>query len=657
MDCVGGYMSITTINNTTYKSENTFSVVEIGDSKQQEFYPQVKIMRWDNESNFSIRLSSDLGTQEIIDDKISWASSDLSSLFYEKPVDDQNEFGAFEFEVILQKPPKSNVLEFTLEYKELVAYYQPALTQEQVDLRYNNYLAVCSGNDTTPLYTKEEYRYQIRPENIVGSYAFYHTHKTNNQYTTGKAFHIYRPYAIDNKGDKIWCGLFIDLDKKIATITIPQKWIDTAEYPITIDPTIGNTHAGTSYESMGTDYCYLSKDSADDYYSCDSFYAYVKGNTGCYYKGIIGDNGGELVTNSITNGVSVPTSTAAWKYFNYVSKPLLVSGCNYWLAAIDNGGYLSVAYDTGSSETGGYDYNNYTSPTDMYFNYWGDTTELMSIYCNTTTVSASGIPLDKAFYMIDGSYTTTISGDNFNDSSLAAFWTDDHSGFSYSITESTTVSLYARTTTTNGNSAWQYIYQPTSSGFDISVKLNSHTVTNPTRGYSIGYLGLELSVGFFQLGVRSNMSSSQSVFYFRPTIGDDVIVTDAYFPIWLRIIATNYIISAYISSNGSTWTEVCNYIMGNKTISRILLASNSRTSTAGYYVGATTVFDDFTATGRPVVTKCNMYGSSDGMPDYLNTYTDRVGYIPIVSGAGTGDHPTDLRIRKGGTTYTVQSEL
>lgn len=30
-------------------------VVEIGDSKQIDFKPQVKIMRWDNEVNFSMR--------------------------------------------------------------------------------------------------------------------------------------------------------------------------------------------------------------------------------------------------------------------------------------------------------------------------------------------------------------------------------------------------------------------------------------------------------------------------------------------------------------------------------------------------------------------------------------------------------------------------
>ena len=33
--------------------------VEIGDSKQPDFYPQFKVMRWDNECNFSARLVHD----------------------------------------------------------------------------------------------------------------------------------------------------------------------------------------------------------------------------------------------------------------------------------------------------------------------------------------------------------------------------------------------------------------------------------------------------------------------------------------------------------------------------------------------------------------------------------------------------------------------
>ena len=42
--------SYTLADNTFTAKEDSFTAVEVGDAKQPEvFYPQVKIMRWDNE--------------------------------------------------------------------------------------------------------------------------------------------------------------------------------------------------------------------------------------------------------------------------------------------------------------------------------------------------------------------------------------------------------------------------------------------------------------------------------------------------------------------------------------------------------------------------------------------------------------------------------
>ena len=47
------------LNSTTYKKDTIKDgdeyKIEIGDSKDIDFKPQVKIMRWDNECNFSVR--------------------------------------------------------------------------------------------------------------------------------------------------------------------------------------------------------------------------------------------------------------------------------------------------------------------------------------------------------------------------------------------------------------------------------------------------------------------------------------------------------------------------------------------------------------------------------------------------------------------------
>ncbi len=47
------------LNDTTWRKSKTVDEdlygVEVGDSKQVDFFPQVKIQRWGNEVNFSVR--------------------------------------------------------------------------------------------------------------------------------------------------------------------------------------------------------------------------------------------------------------------------------------------------------------------------------------------------------------------------------------------------------------------------------------------------------------------------------------------------------------------------------------------------------------------------------------------------------------------------
>lgn len=212
-----------------------FLEVEIGDIKQPDFYPQIKIKRWDNEINLSVRLIDDEPDAPAVKTEgniIKWAKRNLEAHFYGKPQDEQNEDGAHEFEVLLKTKPKSNVLRFSIQTKGLECFYQPALTQEEID------------------------RGAERPENVVGSYAVYYKDCPANyvggkEYKTGKAFHIYRPQIIDAKGNKVWGELAIDEHAGILTVTIPQDFLDSALYPILVDPTFGYTTLGSGREVIG----------------------------------------------------------------------------------------------------------------------------------------------------------------------------------------------------------------------------------------------------------------------------------------------------------------------------------------------------------------------------------------------------------------------
>ena len=94
--------------------------VEIGDSKQNDFIPQVKLMRWDNEVNMSFR-PVDLADGNFLynptENKISWIRADKEVHFYEVDPSKEVPEGGYEMEIILNSKPVTNVLEFTINTK------------------------------------------------------------------------------------------------------------------------------------------------------------------------------------------------------------------------------------------------------------------------------------------------------------------------------------------------------------------------------------------------------------------------------------------------------------------------------------------------------------------------------------------------------------
>ena len=232
------------LNTTTYKiTPNDDNLecfeIEIGDSKQPDFKPQVKLMKWDNEVNFSVRaIDDEIGdfTQIKDKEKIKLVKNKREYYFYK---DGKN----FEFEVVLNKKPKTNKIEMSIKTKGLNFYYQRELTQEE----------------------KAAGDHQL--ENCTGSYAVYHstkgiTHSSQEEatkYKIGKAFHIFRPKIIDSVGAEVWGELNIDEKNGILSVIIPQEFLDNATYPIrhAAGLTFGNTSVPTANRGEATeDYIY-----------------------------------------------------------------------------------------------------------------------------------------------------------------------------------------------------------------------------------------------------------------------------------------------------------------------------------------------------------------------------------------------------------------
>ena len=92
--------------------------VEIGDTKQTEFYPQVKICRWSNETNFSVRLKDTEYEKAKISfnkDKIVWDKDNIKIEYCDYPEGE----GGYKMVWYLKSKPATNKVEFTIQSKGL----------------------------------------------------------------------------------------------------------------------------------------------------------------------------------------------------------------------------------------------------------------------------------------------------------------------------------------------------------------------------------------------------------------------------------------------------------------------------------------------------------------------------------------------------------
>ena len=368
-------MNYTKLNNTYFAIPKDDSkdriAIEVGDSKQDDFYPQVKIKRWDNEVNFSARLVNDEKTPKVSKsgDKIRWQGKKVETEFYPIEPNEEHPEGGHEFEVILKEKPVTNKIEFTLETKGLDFFYQPELTKQEIK----------DG--------------AIRPENVVGSYAVYCSeNKTNwvggKLYRAGKVGHIYRPKITDSVGSWIWGELSIDKEAGLLTVTIPQIFLNRAVYPVKIDPTFGYTTAGATYRNFTGNMMELSLfTSPADVGTATSISGYFYCSTTEYWKAIIVLHSS---LNIVTNGIGTASLLGGgWRTSSFATPPSLTANTDYLIGGIPNptGNAIYIMADAGSTDQEHRCFSNsYASPTDPSLHSYSHYDYKLSFYCTYTAV-------------------------------------------------------------------------------------------------------------------------------------------------------------------------------------------------------------------------------------------------------------------------------
>ena len=292
-----------------------------------------------------------------------------------------------EYDVLLPEKPKKNVFVYSYNKKDVVLYYQPALTQEEID----------DG--------------AFRPDNVVGSYAVYHATKKDHiigqtNYMTGKVAHIYRPEAIDANGDRVWCDMVADGGK--IRVTVPQDFLDNAVYPVVLDPLIGSDSIGGSWGSWSTNR-YLGKAlTTTEAGTLTGISAYVWGfNAADAFKGVLvlptNSYSGSIVTNGVGAALVKGTGDAAWVESTYSTSPSLADATEYWFSIVTYGPSFYIAYDSGGNTEYESD-NNYSSPTDPTTT--SNLTHTVSIYGTYTT---GGGGTDTCTYSGTGNWNVLYS--------------------------------------------------------------------------------------------------------------------------------------------------------------------------------------------------------------------------------------------------------
>ncbi|RJX20130.1 MAG: hypothetical protein C4570_04275 [Ammonifex sp.] len=382
--------------------------LEIGDTLGDRNLPGFKLSAWNEECYLRLGLrtkpTATLGAKQLImvdgqpgirirqDDTVSYE-------IYRRP-------DGLEWAIILSAKPTTNRFAIPIQTEGLDFHYQPPLTAEEI----------AEGC--------------VRPDSVVGSYAVYHSTKRWNRrnvnlatkdttyefYGTGKAFHIFRPIAHDALGMREWCDLEITKDSLI--VTVPLAMLNFGKYPITIDPTFGQTSAGGSGDNMGNylrgDGPYTSGSDAGGA-TVDSIMWYCFSVTSPQdnnlIAGIYTDESPDInpnlrVSYQASSGDAVNFSgdeAGTWiKHINFTGTLSASTAYHFvWLTDTNASTAIKIAYDTYSgierNSTSGYTWSSYpTLPSDASGYTWVSIpSRRASAYCAYTVSSGGGAVVSR----------------------------------------------------------------------------------------------------------------------------------------------------------------------------------------------------------------------------------------------------------------------
>jgi len=189
----------------------------------------------------------------------------------------------------------------------------------------------------------------------------------------------------------------LNIEGNLLTIEIPQRFLDKAKYPVSVDPEFGYTSLGASEYGYGGNKLYGSVyTSPVDIGEVTDMYVGGHSGTNLLKVSIVLESTLSFVANGITNGAAIG-SPKNWGKLLFASNPTLSPSTDYLLAMIPKYNLVYFAYDSGPLYSAYYDASNSyatpTNPTDAVHLQTDYSSRKYSIYC--TYVAIGGIPMFK----------------------------------------------------------------------------------------------------------------------------------------------------------------------------------------------------------------------------------------------------------------------
>jgi len=384
------------IKGNAFTKESDKLTVTVGAPDSPTFVPAVRLERW-RDAAFSLtypgsqsssaRLSSE-------NEKIIWNGVNEQVRFYELSASEELPEGGYEIDVVFPSKPASNVVSFDISSENLDFFYQGPLDEEE----HGDDVMSCTATECV---NAEDAVIVRRPEHVVGSYAAYYKNGISGNYSgvggadygTGKAFHIYRPKITDAAGNTTWGTLSVSTVQGKLTVTVPQEFLNTAVYPVIVDPTFGYGLVGAS--SADTANPTGSKYGITENGTITQVSFYTKAATGTVNVGAaVYSNNLGYPENLLTSQTATPSqgTTASW-----VNVPVAdftaATGTSYWLWGASSGS-RTVYWDSGNVNQ--YQIKAMTWPTwDNPVSGGTFFARKMSIYATYTASSTSSSPIEK----------------------------------------------------------------------------------------------------------------------------------------------------------------------------------------------------------------------------------------------------------------------